>query len=253
MATVTHSNCELYYERHGKVGAPALVFAHGAGGNALSWWQQIPEFRADHDIIVFDHRGFGRSPCAPEHYSMGLLGDDLAAILDAEGIDRATVVGQSMGGWTCTQLAAYAPERVSKVVLCNTPGAIMTDAIVDAFRKTAPIVAEGGLIAHAVAPQTHERDPALGYLYEQIAAMNPPRPDLNAGSSTIPAEDLARITAPVHMICSDLDTLFPAEALRSVADVLGARSFHVVAGCGHSTYFEKAAEFNALLRQILAD
>src|SRR5438094_6559471 len=58
---------ELYYEVHGN--GPAVVFAHGAGGNHLSWWQQVPVLARQYRCISFDHRGFGQSPRSEEHTS----------------------------------------------------------------------------------------------------------------------------------------------------------------------------------------
>ncbi|HEY6597933.1 MAG TPA: alpha/beta hydrolase, partial [Pseudomonadales bacterium] len=98
MPTIKTAGAEIYYEVTGN--GPALLFAHGAGGNAASWWQQVPAFSGDHRVITFDHRGFGRSRCAAEQFSAAAFDADALAILDAEKIDRAAVICQSMGGWT---------------------------------------------------------------------------------------------------------------------------------------------------------
>ncbi len=52
---------ELYYESHGEDSAPAIIFAHGRGGNHMSWWQQVAAFSAEHRCVTFDHRGWGAS------------------------------------------------------------------------------------------------------------------------------------------------------------------------------------------------
>ena len=59
MPVLTTSGTDLYYETHGS--GPAIIFAHGAGGNHLSWYQQVPFFRDRFTCITFDSRGFGRS------------------------------------------------------------------------------------------------------------------------------------------------------------------------------------------------
>ncbi len=253
MPTVHHANCELYYERHGTPGKPGLVFAHGAGGNAMSWWQQVPAFADRYDIVTFDHRGFGKSACAAADFDMNLLGEDLRAILDDAGLSSATVVCQSMGGWSGVLLAARHPSRVERLVLCNTPGAIVTDEVAAQRRRVAGLLREpGGLIGKAIARETAERDPALAFLYAEIAARNPERPDLATQSATVSDAEIAAISAPVYMITSELDVLFPPEVLTSVARKVGARAVRHVQGCGHSTYFEKAGEFNAILAEFLA-
>ena len=79
MPRVESAGASLYYETHGS--GPAVVLAHGAGGNAMVWWQQVPHFARRHTVVVFDHRGFFRSRCAPEALDPGLFASDLAAIL----------------------------------------------------------------------------------------------------------------------------------------------------------------------------
>ena len=93
----------IYHETHGpKPGtAPAIVFAHGAGGNHLSWWQQVPHFRDRYTCVVFDHRGFGQSHVEEDTPIGAAFVDDIHSLLDHIGIAKATLVAQSMGGWTC--------------------------------------------------------------------------------------------------------------------------------------------------------
>ena len=90
--------------------APVAVLAHGAGGNAAIWWQQIPALRdAGYRVITFDHRGFGRSTAGTAE--LNEFPDDLLAILEREQIERFSLVCQSMGGWTGMQTALRVPER----------------------------------------------------------------------------------------------------------------------------------------------
>ncbi len=110
---------ELYYEVHGE-GSPTIVFAHGAGGNHLSWWQQVPHFLGRHRCITFDHRGFGQSTDASGEMTSAYLAD-LEALLEAVAPgDRVVLVAQSMGGWTCMTYAAAHPERVAALVMADT-------------------------------------------------------------------------------------------------------------------------------------
>src|SRR5260221_4639533 len=92
---------DLYYESHGK--GPAIVLAHGASGNHLSWWQQVPILSRNHTCITFDHRGFGKS-LSTSHEGMDAFPGDLRGLLKHLGIRRVVLVGQSFGGWTCLAL-----------------------------------------------------------------------------------------------------------------------------------------------------
>ncbi|MBW2292939.1 MAG: alpha/beta hydrolase, partial [Deltaproteobacteria bacterium] len=118
MPVVETTGAKIYYEVHGE--GPVIVFAHGAGGNRLSWWQQVPIFQQNYRVICFDHRSFGRSSCDEGAFHPKYFADDLQAILDAEQVDRAALVCQSLGGWSGLPLALRAPERVASLVLCDT-------------------------------------------------------------------------------------------------------------------------------------
>ena len=108
---------DLYYEENGK-GFP-IVLAHGAGGNHLSWWQQVPQFARHHRCITFDHRGWGLSVDTDDRGPAAFI-DDLRGLLDHLEIEQALLVGQSMGGLTCLGVALSQPERVRGLVMANT-------------------------------------------------------------------------------------------------------------------------------------
>ena len=249
MPMIKTASAEIYYEATGA--GPALLFAHGAGGNAASWWQQVPEFARDHRVITFDHRGFGRSRCAAEQFSAAAFDADAVAILDAEKIDRAAVVCQSMGGWTGVRLAANHPHRVRALVLGNTPGAIYSDALRDQMRTLTGRPPSTTMTLGAPYCKTN---PAGAYLYTTITAFNTtpmPIAQLMARDAFIAIERLRPFPVPVHMIASDLDVTFPSAVLKATAALIGA-DVSMVHGAGHSTYFEKPLEFNTIVREFLA-
>src|SRR5690242_13405223 len=107
--------CRLYFEATGT--GPALVFAHGLGGNHLSWWQQVAHFAPTHTCVVFSHRGFPPSTRVPGRTAPDAYADDLAALLEALDLRDATLVGQSMGGWTCLEYTLRRPQRVRALVM----------------------------------------------------------------------------------------------------------------------------------------
>src|SRR5712692_9614848 len=131
----------LYYERVGA--GPALVFLHGMGGNHLSWWQQVPYFMRWYECITVDQRGFGLSP-DPEDRFNAAHADDLNALLDHLKIEKAVLVGQSMGGWTIVGAALKRPDRVAAMVMAGTFGGIYTSAMDRHFlgRAAIPLTAE---------------------------------------------------------------------------------------------------------------
>src|SRR5439155_21296035 len=111
MAFMVKDGVRLYYEDTGGVG-PTILFLHGAGGNHLSWWQQVPVFADEYRCVTVDQRGFGQSPDVPGGPGPAALGTDAVALLDHLGISRAAIITQSMGGLAAVGAAMRAPERL---------------------------------------------------------------------------------------------------------------------------------------------
>ncbi|MBW1883130.1 MAG: alpha/beta hydrolase [Deltaproteobacteria bacterium] len=254
MPRVERAGASLYYEIYGDPNDPAVVFAHGAGGNAASWWQQVPFFLdRGFRVVVFDHRGFARSACAEGDLAVTHFPADLLAILDAEKIDRTALVCQSMGGWTGLPTAVQHPERLRCLVLCGTPGGLWTDVVRDSFAKIAERVQGiGGIVGPggaALADDYPAREPKMAFLYEQIANMNDVSPALLTSMSaaqTQPAE-LEGFATPTLVISGDKDVLFPPDVLENVVATIPGAQLERFDGAGHSTYFEQPDRFNAVV------
>ena len=108
----------LSYHRIGS-GEP-LVFVAGLGMDHLCWLYQIPFFQQYFDVIVFDNRGMGQSSLGSGAYSIEMMADDLAVLLQKLGIKKSHIIGSSMGGMIAQQYAINYPERVNKLLLCST-------------------------------------------------------------------------------------------------------------------------------------
>ncbi len=257
MPFVERPGAALYYEVAGD--GPALVFAHGAGGNTLVWWQQVPHFARRYRVVTFDHRGFGRSRCDPGAEQGRHFAGDLAAILDDAHIDRATLVCQSMGGWTGLQLARTDPDRVAALVLSGTPAGILAPKVLAALpviarRAAALMETPAWNEPHpAVAPDIFRRDPERGFLYAQLAALNPSgalaRVALNEIS--IDPSELANWSIPALIVGGEHDGLFPPDVLEDVAAAIPGAEFAVIPTVGHSPYFEAPDQFNRLVEDFL--
>jgi 3-oxoadipate enol-lactonase len=251
--------CEIYYELHGRKpgDAPAIVFAHGAGGNHLSWWQQVPHFRERFCCLVFDHRGFGLSR---DESSAGgsSFTSDLRALLDHTGIDHATLVAQSMGGWTCLGLALQSPERFEGLVMCGTHGGTTSEEITQVWSAALqhPPALPPGVHPAAGARMAHEQ-PELAFLYSEIDALNTPRERAElaallraAGSPSL--DDVTRLAMPVLCIVGEEDIVIPPSVVEIFARRVPTARITRVPEAGHSVYFERAAAFNSILDSFLA-
>jgi 3-oxoadipate enol-lactonase len=261
MPFVKSGGIDLYYEAHGpKPGAaPAIVFAHGAGGNHLSWWQQVPHFRRTHTCVVFDHRGYGQSIEPADGPGGSAFAGDLEALLDHLGIERATLAAQSMGGWTCLAFALRHPKRVERLVMSDTVGGL-TSPEIDAISATVPgairALAEKNMNP-ACGERMYREHPERAFLYEEISAINPPR-DLaslarllrDAGSP--PLARAAELTMPVLFVAGGEDVLIPPGELEIAAAATPGARFELVPEAGHSVYFERPERWNALVEAFLA-
>jgi pimeloyl-ACP methyl ester carboxylesterase len=111
---------ELFYEAHGE-GDPLLLIM-GLAADSTAWLFQVPELARHYRTIVFDNRGVGRSSKPRGPYTIHEMADDAAGLLDVIGIERAHVVGVSMGGMIAQELTLRHPKRVRGLVLgCTFP------------------------------------------------------------------------------------------------------------------------------------
>lgn len=118
MARARANGIELYYEDHGS--GPPLLLVPGLGADTRLFSGVTAALAASCRVIAFDPRGGGRSDAPPGPYSIEQMADDAAGLLDALQIERATVVGYSMGGRVALSLALDHPARVDKLVLAAT-------------------------------------------------------------------------------------------------------------------------------------
>jgi 3-oxoadipate enol-lactonase len=254
----------LYYETHGK--GPALVFAHGLGGNHASWWQQVPAFAGRYTCITIAHRGF-----TPSHDPAGMpdparYAEDLEALLAHLKIEEVRLVGQSMGGWTMVDFALRHPGRVKALVLSSTIGTIdgarlpgmSTEALAkwDAWAKQE----RERLEAAGWYPPTGERmgrdQPALDLLYRQIGGMAAgfDRHEMRRRlikRRTVAPDALAALGFPVLCVIGLEDVVINPVLGRALAGALPRGELEVLADSGHSPYFEHAARFNKRVSEFL--
>jgi 3-oxoadipate enol-lactonase len=121
MPVAKRNGAEVYYEVRGT--GPPLVLIEGLGYGLWMWRGQSPALEERFRLFLVDNRGVGRSSPLPGPYSIPEFARDALAVLDAERVERAAVLGASMGGAIAQSMAALAPERVSALVLaCTTPG-----------------------------------------------------------------------------------------------------------------------------------
>lgn len=256
----------LYYEVHGPSldtpgAATPVLLAHGAGGNAMSWWNQVPALADRYPVITFDHRGFGRSHDIQDGPGRIAFGPDTIALLDHLRVPRVHFVAHSMGGRTAFAVYNREPERIASFTYSGTNGG----AVDDRYRTLrAALEADGTLagtlLSRALAPGFAEEQPALHFLYRRIRALNPPRPAdfLRPGGRLVnfrgtAATRLAASGRPILWLVGELDRVVHPDLIAISHDLTPGSRFHVIPGAGHSGYIERPAQWNATVRAFLDD
>ena len=252
---------DLYYERRGS-GDPLLLI-QGLGGNSLHWGEPLlADLERDFELILYDHRGAGRSAALNGACTIASLAADAAALLDVLEIASAHVVGISMGGMVAQELALLAPERVRTLTLgCTFPGgpeAKMTDPAVVGLLAEALLSGVGERALRAgydvmIAPQYAE-DPANYALYAKVAGLYPaPLPVLIAQLQAITGHDtsarLSEISVPTLVLHGTADRLLDCVNGELVARLIPEARLELLEGAGHMFFWEQPERTAALVRE----
>ena len=242
-------------------GHSTLVFLHGLGGDHTNWQPQFAEFASDYRCVAWTLPGYGLSPPL-EALTWPNLSDMLARVLDDIGVDRATIVGISMGGYIAQQFAADYDERVDRLILAATSSqfgrgsASFSEKFLAARLKPlddgrtpadlAPDVVRGLLSSNA----------PLDALTNCVASMSRISTDayraaLHCLVTWSFTDYLYKISAPTLCLAGADDVTAPVAALRALAEGLPDAQFAVIDNCNHLMNLDRPNEFNELTRQFL--
>jgi 3-oxoadipate enol-lactonase len=252
----------IYYERCGN--GPAVLFLHGAGSNAATWWQQLPAFSTGYTCVTMDIRCFGRSVAPTDEFTLPLFVADVLAVLDQEALEQVVIVGQSLGGMIGLQVALRHPARVAGFVACDTSLAVDHPVLVDSVARRFQSVSAVSIEQRSLGAWFLAQRPDLAGLYAQINHFNP-------SAHTIPAEqwreallklnqpqnltatsDLRRLSCPTLFLVGAEDPIVPASAMHDLSALVKGSEVIVIEQAAHSAYFEQPAEFNRCVLDFLS-
>jgi pimeloyl-ACP methyl ester carboxylesterase len=255
MPTQRLNGADLYYEVTGD--GPWLVFAHGGEGTRLHWWAQVAALRDHFRCVTYDARGFGQSTVGDVPDTDNLHRDDLVALLDHLSIDRAHLVGQSMGGLAVSGVAIATPSRVGRLVMSDTPFNFATNALAEWSVLMMEKITNGfDVLEHLFAPGFDQRRPDLFYLYRALSRLNPVR----TGPRGLDAYEAWRDQQVVDYRDFPVPTLFIVGTeyeltlpwlMRATADAVGGSTFVEIEGAGHSPYAEQTDVYNRIVEDFL--
>jgi len=243
-----------------------VVMLHGSGPGVsaqANWQRNIPTLAQRFHVLAPDIVGFGTTE-RPEDivYSLRTWTDHIWAFMDARGIEKARVIGNSLGGRIALQMATDQPDRITKMVLMGTPGAGMTpseglaalrayepshDAMRELLRNYFAV--DPAMITDELVKIRYEASIADG-AYEAYRAMFfDPR---HAGTELGITESQVRaIATPTLLIHGREDRVVPLQVSLTMLGLLPNADLHVFSACGHWTQIERADEFSAVVSDYL--
>ncbi len=257
MPTVKSNGIDIYYEVQGE-GSPLLLI-NGWGGNLNSWSKEMVDLLAEHHMVItMDNRGTGRSGKPDIPYTMDMMAADSAAVLDAVGVEKAHVMGFSMGGIITQTFGLNYPTRTLSLILCGTqPGGL------NRVSSDPRVQIDLALIANP-SPEMTERDRTIKLLYllysaeyveENLEALildetysDYPTPDyaLNRQSQAIAGFDsydrLPEMGFPVLVMTGTEDVLVPPENSDLLTEGIHDATLVKIPGCGHGFLKQKTSE-----------
>jgi len=244
----------VYYEVHGD--GPAVVLAHGAGGHHAIWWQQVPFLVDRYRVVALDFPGFGSSQAGRSEYDTHEFPGCILAVLDHAGIERAALVGQSLGAPPSLSVAAAYPDRVAGVVLAHSIGGIQDPEVAEMVLADRAEAEKLPVIDRLLSSEFQRREPERVFLFQQMGTFNAAKvPDLRnqwVGTTTL-GQIRAAIAAGVQVVflAGERDAVIRPATYRRLQELLPEAHYDLVTGAPHSMYWEAPELFNAALWRAL--
>jgi 3-oxoadipate enol-lactonase len=252
---------KVFYDSYGQ--GPPIVFLHPWTTNGYIWYFQIFPFGRTNQVVAVDHRGHGRSDKPKQGYSIQEHANDVLAVVDALRIDKAVVVGNSIGGMIAMQFTLDHPDRVLGQVIVSSGTALgegMPKEAREAFAKDYQGTF-GALLEGTVSAKTkRERPEILEVMKSQfMVESNFPKyvfdsaiADPNGVFNWNIKNQLGNIRRPTVVFAGEEDRATPVAANRFLADNIPGAKLNVLKDVGHFYQLEKPLEFNATLKEFIA-
>jgi pimeloyl-ACP methyl ester carboxylesterase len=259
MAFVQIQGTDVRYIERGD--GPPMLFLHGSGSCAEAWHQQFDAFSDHYRVIAYDSVNHGHSSNSPLEGTEPDRADELDGFLNALGIERPVIAGNSMGAMTLLRWAVRNPDR-ARALIPSGMGVLPADSGITARRPEAEPADEDALFLAARAgftadfPATHpdlyDRYIRLRSTATRIEATRRPR----QGTAQNPGRDemvelVATIRSPMQIIVGEHDWL--AEAGRHLHGRVGGSRLAVIPGAPHNAYYETSGAYNDVVEAFLAD
>ena len=244
----------IAWERRG-AGEPLLLI-HGLGYARWGWEPVLPGLAERFDVILFDNRGIGGSDAPPGPYTAAEMAADAVQVLDESGVERAHVVGTSLGGMVAQELALGWPARVDRLVLaCTTPGGPrahpmpgVTVALLAEAATLEPAVALRRFVENALAPETVAQRPELvdRIMTHRLATAQQPAAwaaQAAAGAAFDAFDRLGGLGAPTVVQHGSEDAVVDPRNADLLVQLLPNARLERFPGTGHLFFWEQPERF----------
>jgi pimeloyl-ACP methyl ester carboxylesterase len=239
---------------------PTVVFIHGAEHDHSVWALQS-RYLAHHgrSVLAVDLPGHGRSE-GPPLDSVEIIADWIVALLDAAGVQRATLVGHSMGSLICVECAARYPDRIARIVLVGTAFPMkVSDELLNATRDDEALAQDMVNIWSHSAYAQYPSNPGPGFwvMGGNLRVMQRQKPGVmhvdfkacNDYANGIAAA--GKVKVPAMLIVGKRDVMTPPRAAKEIAAALADKRIVEIAGTGHALMAEKPDEVLDALREFV--
>lgn len=256
---VPANGAELRFQVDGPEGAPWLVLSNSLGSALEMWERQVAAFSREYRVLRYDTRGHGRSAVPPRPYAIEHLGRDVLGLLDMLEVERAHYCGLSLGGATGMWLAVNAPQRIERLVLCNTtpwlgPPETMNARIATLLRDGMPAIVDS-ILERWFTPEFRTCDPLAVDGIREVLLATPV--DGYAGCCEALRDmdqraALAQVTAPTLVIAGTYDPApTPAAAREWSSTIPDVRFLELPAA--HLSNIAAARAFNDAVLAFLGE
>ncbi|WP_305093253.1 alpha/beta fold hydrolase [Prescottella sp. R16] len=252
-------NVEIRGENNG--GTP-VVFLHCVGGDLTNWNPQVEALADRYRVVSIDTRGHGKSEFAGEGLTLEDYAEDVRQVLDALEIDRAHVVGLSMGGMIAQAFALNAPERVAGLVLADTSSRIDEATAANLAQAGDAALGYGmGAVSDQFVPicfdatAIHEDREYVQRFREGFSSRDPRA--FHAGLQAIGGLDfldrLHQVAVPTLVLVGAADQLTPVAHSEAIAGKVSGASLVIFDGAGHLSNLDSKDEFTRELTRFLEE
>ncbi len=257
--TVTVFGAKIRYLEAGDAAKPTVILLHGLGAQAESWQFNIPALAANYHVIAPDQIGFGKSDKPFLKYRVGTYTDFLDKFMAELKIEKAHLVGNSMGGWVAGLMAIKYPNRVEKIVLADAAGLapkiVDFDQIYQLNNSTRDEIRDNLKLIFAT-PAFQNNEALVDQFMTQRVVTNDGY-TINALIESIKRKEdfldsrLGEIKKPTLIIWGKQDGLIPVTDAEKFNKGIANSELVVFDNCGHVPQVEKALDFNKKVLEFL--